>query len=181
MRCVALLVGLLLLSAVAGARQDDPRLDTLFEQLKAASGPAEAAPIEAGIWALWRETPVAVDAALMSRAEAAIQRRDYTDAMEALDLLVAREADFAEAWNKRATVRYLIGDYRGSVEDIRRTLVLEPRHFGALSGLGLIYAAIDEPEAAIRSFRAALAIHPFLLGAKSHIEMLEKQGDGEAL
>src|ERR671938_247070 len=112
--------------------QGDPRLDGLFVRLKAAT----------------------------TQAEAAIDRRDYLDALDALDTLVRKAPDFAEAWNKRATVRYLIRDYRGSVLDIERTLALEPRHFGALSGLGLIYLAVDDPRAAARSFAAALAVYP---------------------
>ncbi len=163
------------------ARQDDPRLPDLFAAHKAAPGPAEAAPLEARIWSIWAETPDPRDATLYARAEAAIARRDHLGAVQALDELTARTPDFAEAWNKRATAHYLAGNHRASVEDIRRTLALEPRHFGALSGLGLIYAVIGEPRAAVRSFEAALAVHPHLPGARVHIEMLEGELEGAPL
>jgi tetratricopeptide (TPR) repeat protein len=168
-------------AGAALARQDDPRLPDLFAALKAAPGPAEAAPLEARIWSIWAETPDPRDAALYARAEAAIARRDHLGAIQALDELTAKAPDFAEAWNKRATAHYLAGNHRASVEDIRRTLALEPRHFGALSGLGLIYAVVGEPRAAVRSFEAALAIHPHLPGAKAHIRMLEGELEGAPL
>ena len=176
----AILVALLL-PLVAAAKQGDPRLDGLFARLKAATTQAEAAPVEAEIWAVWGEAPDPESGALLARAEAAIGRRDYTDALDALDALVEKAPDFAEAWNKRATVRYLVHDYRGSVLDIRRTLALEPRHFGALSGLGLVYLALDDPKAAARSFEAALALYPLMPGAKAHLEMLRGELQGEPL
>jgi tetratricopeptide (TPR) repeat protein len=117
----------------------------------------------------------------MARAGEAIARRDYLAARESLDALVRRAPDFAEAWNRRATLNFLIGDYRASVDDIQATLRLEPRHFGALSGLGLIYLAIDRPEAAARSFEAALAVHPHLPGARAHVDMLKGRIEGEPL
>jgi tetratricopeptide (TPR) repeat protein len=172
---------LVLLPHLADAKQGDPRLDGLFARLKAATTQAEAAPVEAEIWAVWGEAPDPGAGALLARAEAAIGRRDYTEALDALDTLVRGAPDFAEAWNKRATVRYLIHDYRGSVEDIRRTLALEPRHFGALSGLGLIYLAVDDPKAAARSFEAALAVYPTMPGAKAQLEMLKGELRGEPL
>jgi tetratricopeptide (TPR) repeat protein len=117
----------------------------------------------------------------MARGSEALARRDHLEARDAFDELVRRAPDFAEGWNKRATLHFVAGDYRASVEDIRRTLALEPRHFGALSGLGLIYLAVDRPKAAARSFEAALAIHPHLSGARAQVEMLKAKAAGEAL
>lgn len=174
----------LLLPAVpdpARARQGDPRLEELFTRLKAAPSAADAAPVEQAIWAIWIEAGDAGKDALMVRGTEALSRRDYLAARESLDALVRQAPDFAEAWNKRATLHFATGDYRASVEDIQATLRLEPRHFGALSGLGLIYLAIDRPEAATRSFEAALAIHPNLPGAKAHVEMLKERIEGEPL
>ena len=104
---------------------------------------------------------------------------DTRTARAAFDLLVTRAPNFAEAWNKRATLLYLLGDDDGSVADVRRTLVLEPRHFGALSGLGLINARHGRPEAALHSFEAALAIHPFLPGARANVEALRQRLKGD--
>ena len=92
---------------------------------------------------------------------------------------MTREPGFAEAWKKRATLLYLIGDDDGSVAKVRRTLALEPRHFGALSGLGLINARHDRPETALHSFEAALAIHPFLPGARANVDALREQLKGD--
>jgi tetratricopeptide (TPR) repeat protein len=167
--------------AGAEARQDDPRLDGLFARLKAAGSALEAEPVEREIWAVWVEAGDAGGDALMARGSEALARRDHLEARDAFDELVRRAPDFAEGWNKRATLHFVAGDYRASVEDIRRTLALEPRHFGALSGLGLIYLAVDRPEAAARSFEAALAIHPHLSGARAQVEMLKAKAAGEAL
>ena len=172
---------LLLVTGPVAARQDDRRLGPVFAVVKAASNAFDAAPVEAEIWTIWSETPDPQSAGLLSRAIEAMARRDHPAALEALNELVRREPDFAEAWNKRATLHYAIGDYRASVEDIRRTLALEPRHFGALSGLGLIYLAINEPAAAARSFEAALAIHPHLTGARANLERLKDELGGAPL
>jgi tetratricopeptide (TPR) repeat protein len=176
-----LCVAPLLPSGGAAARQDDPRLEGLFARLKAAGSGMEAEPIERQIWEVWTEAGDAGGDALMARGSEALARRDHLAARDAFDELVRRAPDFAEAWNKRATLHFVAGDYRASVEDIRRTLALEPRHFGALSGLGLIYLAIERPEAAARSFEAALAIHPHLAGARAHVEMLKGKAAGEPL
>jgi tetratricopeptide (TPR) repeat protein len=104
---------------------------------------------------------------------------DGRTARAAFDLLVMREPGFAEAWNKRATLRYLLGDDEGSIADIRHTLVLEPRHFGALSGLALIYARQERPAQALQSLEAALQIHPFLPGGRERKRELEERVAGD--
>jgi tetratricopeptide (TPR) repeat protein len=101
--------------------------------------------------------------------------RQHARALEYFDRLVEHAPGFAEGWNKRATVYYLMENYEASVLDIERTLELEPRHFGALSGLGMIYDAIGEPAAALRSFEAAVAINPHLDGARQRIEALRRE------
>ena len=96
-------------------------------------------------------------------------------AMPALDDIVARAPDWAEAWNKRATVLYLIGEHDRSLADIERTLALEPRHFGALAGIGLIRIAKGEHRAALAAFRRALAVNPFLKERFALIPALERE------
>jgi tetratricopeptide (TPR) repeat protein len=162
----------------AVADQDDPRLAGLFERLEAAADAETARIIEGRIWAIWIESDDAEVTRLMHEGIAAMTAGDYDLALERFDRAVARAPRFAEAWNKRATVFYLMGDYEASVRDIERTLNLEPHHFGALSGLGLIYTAIDRPAAAIRSFEAALAIHPHLEGTRRQVEALRRQMRG---
>ena len=104
---------------------------------------------------------------------------DGPTALAAFDLLVTREPEFAEAWNKRATLLYLEGDDAGSIADIRRTLALEPRHFGALSGLALIYSRTQHPADAVHSLKAALAIHPNLAGGRERLEELRREAAGD--
>ncbi|MCK5622789.1 MAG: hypothetical protein KAJ11_10905, partial [Alphaproteobacteria bacterium] len=92
--------------------------------------------------------------------------------------LVEIEPEFAEGWNKRATLHYVMGNFDGSVADIQRTLTLEERHFGALSGLGLIYDAMDRKEAAVKAFRAALGIHPNMESIRRRVEELIEETEG---
>ncbi len=161
--------------------QNDPRLPPLFRALKDAGSAEEAAPVEARIWSLWSTTgDTAVDG-LMAVGLAAMQAERYDDALRVFDRMVARQPDFAEGWNKRATVHYLMGDYRKSAADIERTLALEPRHFGALSGLGLVELARGNEHKALEAFERALKIHPHLAGADTHIRALRDKLKGRRI
>lgn len=171
----------LILAGAGRADQDDQRLDPLFTALQEAGGPGEAREIEQRIWQVWALVDDNQSTRLMDQGNAAMAGRQYDAALGFYNDLVEREPEFAEGWNRRATLHFVTGDYRASVFDIQRTLALEPRHFGALSGLGLIYMALDENEAAIRSFEAALDIHPFMEGPKAHIERLESTLEGSPL
>lgn len=158
--------------------QNDPRLAPLFERLEQAQSLEQARALSDEIWAIWSEAPDARAAQLMERGITAMSAGRYTTAFAAFSELVEHSPNFAEAWNKRATLNYMIGSYEASIDDIERTLALEPRHFGALSGLGLIMMAVDRPQAAKRSFEAALSINPYLPAARSHIEALESGAEG---
>jgi tetratricopeptide (TPR) repeat protein len=166
---------------VAAADQLDRRLDGLFDQLQTTSSAAEAAIAQQQIWQIWVESDDAQVNRLMSSGIQAMATQQFAEALDAFDRMVRQAPEFAEGWNKRATVHYLMGNYGASVVDIERTLELEPRHFGALSGLGLIYDAIEEPAAALRSFEAAVAINPHLGGTRQRIEILRKQLQGRPL
>jgi tetratricopeptide (TPR) repeat protein len=160
------------------ADQNDRRLDGLFEQLHITPDPAEAGAIEQQIWQIWLESDDATVNGLMLQGIAAMSLRQLDLALDRFDRMVEHAPAFAEGWNKRATVYYLMGDFEASVVDIKRTLGLEPRHFGALSGLGLIYDAIDQPRAALRSFEAALRLNPHLEGARDRVEELRRALQG---
>ncbi len=164
----------LLSAAPALADQKDARLEDLFSQLLAAPGPAEAQIIEGAIWHIWGQSDDGAVRALMEDGVAAMSRRDYRRALSRFEQMVAIAPDFAEGWNKRATVHYLMGNYSASLEDIVRTLELEPRHFGALSGRGLVYVALEDEQRALNSFEEALAIHPNLVSAAVNAEALRK-------
>ena len=161
-RLIAALValGALTIVSAAEARQDDSRLDALFERLVAADDFAEARSIEASIWRIWTEAGDETLDELMVRGIGAMRRRDFDVALESFNAIVEADPDFAEGWNKRATLYYLMGRYDDSIRDVERTLALEPRHFGALSGMGLIFTELDDAKAALAWFEQALAVNP---------------------
>ncbi len=174
LRAIALICGLLGLVAPALADQRDPRLNGLFAQLKGFSGPAEAAPATRQIWAIWLEASDRAAGALLQKGIDDMSRGDHRAALEAFDKVVAMAPDFAEGWNKRATVHFLMDNLDQSLKDIARTLELEPRHFGALSGRGLVYARLDDLERALLSFEAAVAINPQMAGPRINAEAIRR-------
>ena len=157
------------------ADQQDERLEDLFARLQTTTSRAEAQVAQQQIWQIWIEADDSLANRLMRNGIEAMAARRNSLALQYFDQLVEEAPDFAEGWNKRATVHYLMDDYAASVLDIERTLELEPRHFGALSGLGMIYDAIGKPAAALRSFEAAVAINPHLEGTRQRIEALRRQ------
>jgi len=162
--------GLLWFAGAVGADQDAAVLDGLFERLAQAETARAASRIESEIWQAWLEPPSAAAGALVMQIEGAIRLRQIEQALSVSDVLVERFPDYAEAWNKRATVRYLAGDPDGSVADIERTLELEPRHFGAISGLGLIFLRQDDLVGALSAFEAVLALSPASRSARDGVE-----------
>lgn len=173
MRLLAALL-LLLLAQPARADQTDPRLAQLFAALQAAPHAAAAAPIEQAIWGLWVIQPDPVIATLMDKAGYAMAVDDNAVALRALDQVVVLAPAYAEGWNRRATLYYVMGRYDDSLADIEAVLALEPRHFGALSGRGLCLVELDRPEEALAAFEAALAVNPHMEGVKTNVEALKK-------
>jgi tetratricopeptide (TPR) repeat protein len=157
------------------AAQTNARLNALFDRLQTTSSVAEAATVTNLIWAIWHQSDNEQANELMQQGLAEMSQRNYRAAVETFSAMIGVDPEFAEAWNKRATVHYLLGDYKASVKDIDRTLELEPRHFGALSGLGLIMIALDNDEAAIQAFEATLAVNPFAEGARENIQRLKER------
>ena len=137
-------------------------LDTLFDALKIAPDESSAKAIEDRIWALWMVSGSDTCNILMSRAKMAADGQDYGLAVKLLDAVVELRPDYVEGWNRRATVYYLQKDYGHSLADIRQVLAREPRHFGALSGLGAIMQEIGDDKHALEAYRRALAIDPHL-------------------
>lgn len=136
--------------------------EQLFTALAGASNPMEANDLTSKIWALWFHAPSAAAAAIMEQALERRSANDYSGAATILDKLVESAPDWAEAWNQRATIRYLLRDFEGSLADIDRVLALEPKHFGALSGEALILMQQGKMAAAQMVLRKAVEIHPFL-------------------
>jgi tetratricopeptide (TPR) repeat protein len=149
------------------------RLDTLFAGLKSTKVEEEADAMVAEIWRLWLQSGNAEMDAQMQHA-VLLMGSAPAMAIPILDDIVARLPDWAEGWNKRATVLYLIGEYDRSLTDCDRVLTLEPRHFGALAGIGLIRIQKDEPREALAAFRKALAVNPFLKERFNLIPELER-------
>jgi tetratricopeptide (TPR) repeat protein len=159
----------------AVADQKDPRLDPLFEQLQAAGSHPEAQIVEAQIWLIWMEAKDGPTDTLMQLGLAAMQGGNLPGALELFDAVTVQKPDFAEGWNKRATVLYMLGAFDRSAEDVAKVLELEPRHFGALAGLGLIDMERERPEAAIEAFEKALKVNPQMPGIKQRLEALQKK------
>lgn len=118
---------------------------------------------------------------LLKRGQDAMEAGDYAAAIEHLTALTDQAPDFAEGWNARATAYYLAGYFGPSIADIEHVLALNPRHFGALAGLGLIFQETGRTEDAIRAFQASLAIHPHQDGISQALDALEKEVSGTDL
>jgi tetratricopeptide (TPR) repeat protein len=161
--------------AMARADQKDPRLPELFDLLKKAPDPGSAQQVEGLIWALWFHSDNPDVVKLMNTGVTAMSASDFQRAIEAFQQVTKIAPDFAEGWNKLATVHYLTGDYQDSLDEIGRTLELEPRHFGALSGLGLVQVELDHTEQALDAFERALEVYPMMQGARMNAETLRKQ------
>ena len=160
--------------APAGADQNDTRLDDLFVKLQGSSNFDQSRRLEISIWQIWTASSDDAVSTLMYEGSAAMTRRDLTRSLRYFDQVVIIAPEFAEGWNKRATVNYLLDRYDASLEDIAKTLELEPRHFGALAGRGLVLMQLDRQEEALQSFEEALKIHPRLIGAHLNAEALRK-------
>jgi len=153
-------------------------LDFLFGALKAAPDAASAKHVEARIWALWMQTPSDTAALLMLRAKTAMDAKQIDVALKLLDAVVKLRPDYVEAWNRRATLYYLKNDYAHSLEDIEQVLVREPRHFGALAGLGMIMQDIGDEKRALDAFRKALAVNPHLEKVPELVKTLAEKVEG---
>ncbi len=156
-------------------------LDRLFEQLKAAKDEAEAKSLTVQIERIWSRSGSDTADLLLQRVAQAIASQDTDLALDLLDSALALTPEWAEAWNRRATVLFIRRDLDASVRDIGEVLAREPRHFGAWSGLGLIFLQIDRKPRALLAFQKALEINPYLESAKQSVERLKKELEGSAL
>jgi len=154
------------------------RLDALFAEL-AEPGRADWEKVEGQIGGIWARSGSSAMDLLLRRGNEAMEAEDYPAAIEHFSALVEMAPDFAEGWNARATTYYLMGEFSLSMADIEHVLVLEPRHFGALSGLGFMFEAMDQPKLALEAFEAVHALNPNRPNVNEAITRLERM-TGEA-
>jgi tetratricopeptide (TPR) repeat protein len=153
-------------------------LDFLFEALKVAPDADSAKHIEGRIWALWLASGSDTANLLMTRVKTAMDAKDLDLAIKLLDSIITIRPDYIEAWNRRATIYYMRKDYVRSMQDIRQVLAREPRHFGALSGLGMILQEFGDEKRALDAFRRAVAVHPHLQRIPDLIKTLTEKVEG---
>jgi tetratricopeptide (TPR) repeat protein len=178
-RIVAALLPLFL-TCGPGLADDSAKLDELFTRLLSADE-GEAGRIEREIWIEWSKSGSPAEDLLLQRGKDAMALGDFPAAIEHFTAIIDQDPDFAEAWNARATAYYMAGEFGPSVADIGKVLTLNPRHFGALSGLAMILEESGKPERALEVYKAALAIHPHLQGAADAIKRLETEAEGQEL
>jgi len=171
------------ISIKPAASMDEMKFDmcgaaSVFGALKAAPDEASAKHVEARIWALWLQTPSDTVALLMVRAKAAMDAKNSDVALQLLDAVVKLRPDYVEGWNRRATLYYLRNDYTHSLQDIEQVLAREPRHFGALAGLGMIMQEVGDDKRALDAFRKALAINPHLEKVPELVKTLSEKVEG---
>lgn len=155
------------------ADQSDPRLEPLFTALLNAENFNAGQTIEQRIWQLWTDSGNSTVNSMMRNGIEAMERGEFDLATSQFDAIVALAPNFAEGWNKRATIHYLQNRLVESMRDIHRTLALEPRHFGALSGMGLIFLERDDLLGARDVFKEVLRIYPGSISAQAQIERIE--------
>ena len=136
---------------------------------------------EAGIEALWRHSGSDTADLLTSRALELVTSNDLNGALKMLGAALSVKPDYAEGWNKRATLFFLRGDFRRAMRDIRETLRYEPRHYGAWAGLGRILEQSGDPAKALDAYRRALAINPQIDGLRQQVRTLATKVQGQEL
>lgn len=178
--CLVLSIAVLV-ATPARTDQTDPRLDSLFGNLLTTDDFLEAVALTDRIWELWIETDDPTVSGFMTDGINAMQVGDMRRALIAFDEVVRLAPDFAEGWNKRATVYYLMGRYDKSLQDVKRTLELEPRHFGALSGRGLIYLDKGDLPEALSAFEHALDTNPHMPLIEERARQIREALKGSAI
>ena len=171
-----LVLGLLFCeNAIAEFKDRNIELKQLFEQLKMSNNVSKALEIETKIWNIWSIHPTQEQLThSLAKGSNLMSKGKLVSAYKIFSSIIESEPNWAEGWNKRATVLYLMGRYQDSLNDIGEVLKRESRHFGALSGQGLVQIKLENYEKAIKSYQAAQKIYPFLKAAKIMIPQLEK-------
>ena len=175
--CFAALLGLMLgTNVLAQNGGSNTMLDTLFAKLQTATDPMAIQSLEGAIWEQWVLVPDGPQRELMVRGIAEMQQRQLKQSVETFSKLIEIAPDLSEAWNKRATAYWLLGNFPASLNDICETVKREPRHFGAYSGLGMIRAEMGEYPRAVAAFELAKKHNPHIVGIDDEIARLKAMG-----
>jgi tetratricopeptide (TPR) repeat protein len=190
-RALCILVGFVIFAAPALARDGEETniplqkftareireeaLDRLFASLHKSSSEQAAKATEEKIWELWSRSDSPTAEVLLGQAVVAMGAAENSASLEILDRIIAAYPTYAEAWNRRATLHFMLGNYNASLADIEKVLDLEPRHFGALAGRGMIYQRQEKWGAALAAFREALQMNPNMTGVKNAVQELAKR------
>lgn len=159
----------------------EDKLNALFAQLVRERNEAKADRISKQIWRIWFESGSKTVDLLMSSSQAAVEAQQFSVAMDLLDQILVLQPDYAEGWNRRATLHFILKDNAKSLRDIEQTLSLEPRHFGALAGLGGILLSRGERERALEIYLKALEIYPMMRGAQAAVAQITETLASEKL
>jgi tetratricopeptide (TPR) repeat protein len=175
--CLAALLGLMLgANVLAQNGGSSTMLDTLFAKLQTATDPMAIQSLEGAIWEQWVLVPDGPQRELMMRGIAEMQQRQLKQSVETFSKLIEIAPELSEAWNKRATAYWLLGNFPASLNDICETVKREPRHFGAYSGLGMIRAEMGEYPRAVAAFELAKKHNPHIVGIDDEIARLKAMG-----
>ncbi len=174
LRSLFLIIFLTLLPGNSFADQADPRLPDLFDELKSAADAGEAAVVEQQIWEIWHTAPNEELQQLMRQGMDAMNNSDLAQARSVFDEMIKLAPDYAEGWNKRATVHYLMQNLPASLADIAETLKREPRHFGAIAGRGLVHIRGNQLAKAAEAFEDVLTISPQNPGSQSNLDAIRE-------
>jgi tetratricopeptide (TPR) repeat protein len=161
------------------AQKRAARLDDLFASLKRESNEVKAARIASLIQLQWQNSGSATVDLMMGWAAKAMEEKKYSVALDFLDQVVVMKPDYAEGWNRRATLHFMMNDYGRSMADIQKTLTLEPRHFGAMAGMAAILKDTGRKEAALQAFERVLTVYPMMREAQKQAGELADELTGQ--
>lgn len=159
----------------------EQKLDKLFADLKRAGNERTASRIAGRIWQEWGNSGSASVDLMMGWAKSAMDKQKYDVALDFLDLVVTIDPDYAEGWNRRATVHFMMHNFGKSMADIEQTLELEPRHFGALSGMAQIMLGRGNNQLALLAYTKVLAVYPMDRNAQNQVSTISEELAGEGI
>lgn len=169
------------LSKEAGPQTRAQHLDKLFTDLKRERNEKSAERIANRVWAQWNQSGSASIDLMMQWSQKAIGEQKFDVALDFLDQVVTLQPAYAESWNRRATVHFMMKNYQKAMADIEQTLELEPRHFGAISGMAQIFSDTGRKEQALRAWQRALDVYPMMRNAQNQVATLSEELAGEGI